>query len=72
MFFFYLVALPNLMNQSTLSDTSAPIMLQNDRQPFNDFPMQEVDQLPLRPSAACVNVDNMITSQTIASAGISE
>lgn len=71
MFFFYLVALPNLMNQSTLSDTSAPIMLQNDPQPLDDFPMQEVDQLPLGPSAACTNL-NIITFQTIAAAGISE
>ncbi|XP_022808807.1 uncharacterized protein LOC111345793, partial [Stylophora pistillata] len=61
------VALPNLMNQSTLSDASATIMAQRDWQPSNDFPMQEVDQFLPGPSAACANVD-MITSQTIAAA----
>lgn len=69
-FLFYLVVLPNLMNQSALSDTSAPFMDQNDQEPWNDVPMEEGNQLPLGPSAACVDVD--IISQTIAAAGRSE
>ncbi|PFX28900.1 hypothetical protein AWC38_SpisGene6397 [Stylophora pistillata] len=60
------VVLPNLMNQSALNDTSAPFMVQNDQEPWNDFPMEEGNQLPLGPSAACVDVD--IISQTIAAA----
>ena len=51
---FYSVALSSL-NQPTLSDTSATIMVQNTLQPPNDNPIQNFSLFP-GPSAAMVDM----------------
>ena len=64
MFLFYLVALSNL-NQPTLSDTSATIIVRDTLQPPNDTPIQECSLFP-GPTAAKVY---MTKPQHFAAAG---
>ena len=69
MFFFNLVALSNL-NQPTSSNTSATVIVQNNLQPPNDYPMQEGNILNW-PSAVSTNC-NLINTQNMADAGRSK
>ena len=62
---FFLVALSNL-NQPTLSDRGATVMVQNTLQLSNDYPMQE-GNIYNRPLAASTNC-NLISPPNIAMA----
>ena len=63
--YFFLVALSNL-NQPTLSDRGATVMVQNTLQLSNDYPMQE-GNIYNRPLAASTNC-NLISPPNIAMA----